>query len=142
DRGRSDVPFVRRADGRPRPEERRRDPRAARPPRARPRKDRADSDPRPAGRRPRAPRPASGKGRARRVRDGGRCALKYLHLVVSNLFRKKTRTTLTAGSFAVALFLFGLLAAVDGAFRQGVDVAGGGRPAGFNPASLTPPPAR
>ena len=47
--------------------------------------------------------------------------MKYLHLVVTNLFRKKTRTALTAGSFAVALFLFGILAAVDGAFKQGVD---------------------
>jgi predicted lysophospholipase L1 biosynthesis ABC-type transport system permease subunit len=41
--------------------------------------------------------------------------MKYLHLVLSNLLRKKTRTALTAGSFAVALFLFGILAVVDGA---------------------------
>ena len=50
--------------------------------------------------------------------------MKYLPLVLSSLFRKKTRTALTAGSFAVALFLFGILAVVDSAFQQGVDVAG------------------
>src|SRR5258708_34805210 len=66
--------------------------------------------------------------------------MKYVHLVVSNLFRKKTRTALTAGSFAVALFLFGILAAVDGAFKQGVDVAGVGRPPGVNRGSIIPPP--
>src|SRR6266508_851343 len=58
------------------------------------------------------------------TRDGGMGSMKYLHLVLTNLFRKKTRTALTAGSFAVALFLFGILAVVDGAFQQGVDVAG------------------
>ena len=36
--------------------------------------------------------------------------MKYRHLLFSNLWRKKIRTTLTVGSFAVALFLFGLLA--------------------------------
>ena len=48
--------------------------------------------------------------------------MKYARLVVANLFRKKTRTTLTVGSFAVALFLFGLLMVVHSAFSQGVSV--------------------
>src|SRR3989454_12787128 len=65
--------------------------------------------------------------------------MKYLHLVVSNLFRKKTRTALTAGSFAVALFLFGILAAVDGAFKQGVDVAGVDRLVVLNRGSIIQP---
>ena len=65
--------------------------------------------------------------------------MKYLHLVLSNLFRKKTRTALTAGSFAVALFLFGILAVVDGAFQQGVDVAGVDRLVGLNRVSIIQP---
>ena len=36
--------------------------------------------------------------------------MKYLPLLFANLKRKKIRTTLTIGSFAVAMFLFGLLA--------------------------------
>ena len=35
--------------------------------------------------------------------------MKYLPLLLANLRRKKVRTGLTIGSFAVALFLFGLL---------------------------------
>lgn len=50
--------------------------------------------------------------------------MKYFRLVWSNLLRKKVRTTLTIGSFAVALFLFGLLATIQTAFNQGVEVAG------------------
>jgi putative ABC transport system permease protein len=65
--------------------------------------------------------------------------VKYLHLVLSNLFRKKTRTALTAGSFAVALFLFGILAVVDGAFQQGVDVAGVDRLVVLNRVSIIQP---
>jgi putative ABC transport system permease protein len=65
--------------------------------------------------------------------------MKYLHLVLSNLLRKKTRTALTAGSFAVALFLFGILAVVDGAFQQGVDVAGVDRLVVLNRVSLIQP---
>jgi len=53
--------------------------------------------------------------------------MKYLPLIIANLFRKKLRTTLTIGSFAVALFLFGLLVVVRGAFSQGIDVAGADR---------------
>jgi putative ABC transport system permease protein len=53
--------------------------------------------------------------------------MKYLPLLLANLRRKKIRTTLTIGSFLVALFLFGLLAAVRAGFRQGIDVAGADR---------------
>ena len=53
--------------------------------------------------------------------------MRFLPLLVANLFRKKVRTTLTVGSFAVALLLFGLLAAVRAGFRQGIDVAGADR---------------
>ena len=53
--------------------------------------------------------------------------MKYLPLLLANLKRKKIRTTLTIGSFAVAMFLFGLLAAVRAGFRQGIDVAGADR---------------
>ncbi len=38
--------------------------------------------------------------------------MRFFRLVWANLRRKKVRTTLTVGSFAVALFLFGLLAAI------------------------------
>ncbi|HKU21671.1 MAG TPA: FtsX-like permease family protein [Terriglobales bacterium] len=65
--------------------------------------------------------------------------MKYLHLIVANLFRKKIRTTLTLGSFAVALFLFGLLAIVRGAFNQGLDVAGSNRLIVINKVSLIQP---
>ncbi len=53
--------------------------------------------------------------------------MKYLPLLFANLKRKKMRTVLTIGSFAVAMFLFGLLAAVRAGFRQGIDVAGADR---------------
>jgi putative ABC transport system permease protein len=53
--------------------------------------------------------------------------VRFLPLLLANLSRKKLRTTLTIGSFAVAMFLFGLLAAVRAGFRQGIDVAGADR---------------
>jgi putative ABC transport system permease protein len=65
--------------------------------------------------------------------------MKYLHLIIANLFRKKIRTTLTIGSFAVALFLFGLLAIVRGAFNQGEEVAGVDRLVTINKVSLIQP---
>jgi putative ABC transport system permease protein len=65
--------------------------------------------------------------------------VRYVPLILSNLFRKKTRTALTAGSFAVALFLFGVLAVVDGAFQQGVDVAGVDRLVVLNRVSIIQP---
>ena len=65
--------------------------------------------------------------------------MKYRHLIVANLFRKKIRTTLTLGSFAVALFLFGLLAVVRGAFNQGLEVAGANRLVVVNKVSIIQP---
>jgi len=53
--------------------------------------------------------------------------VRFLPLLFANLRRKKIRTILTIGSFAVALFLFGLLAAVQAGFHQGVDIAGADR---------------
>jgi putative ABC transport system permease protein len=65
--------------------------------------------------------------------------MKYWHLVLSNLLRRKVRTGLTIGSFAVALFLFGILAVVRGAFQQGVDVAGADRLVVVNRVSIIQP---
>jgi len=65
--------------------------------------------------------------------------MKYRHLLFSNLSRKKIRTTLTVGSFAVALFLFGLLAIVRGAFNAGLDVAGTDRLVVVNKVSIIQP---
>lgn len=65
--------------------------------------------------------------------------MKFLPLVLANLGRKKVRTLLTLGSFAVALFLFGLLVAIRGAFNQGIDVAGNDRLMIINRTSLIQP---
>ncbi len=65
--------------------------------------------------------------------------MKFFRLVWSNLLRKKTRTTLTIGSFAVALFLFGLLVTIQTAFNQGVEVAGVDRLVVRNKISLIMP---
>jgi putative ABC transport system permease protein len=65
--------------------------------------------------------------------------MKHLPLILANLFRKKLRTTLTIGSFVVALFLFGLLIIVRGAFSQGVDIAGADRLVVINKTSLIQP---
>ena len=51
----------------------------------------------------------------------------YQKFVLRNIGRKKTRMLLTMGSFSVALFLFGLLAAIQNAFYQGVEMAGADR---------------
>jgi putative ABC transport system permease protein len=53
--------------------------------------------------------------------------VRFLPLLLANLKRKKIRTALTIGSFAVAMFLFGLLVAVRAGFNQGIDVAGADR---------------
>ena len=53
--------------------------------------------------------------------------MKYLPLLFANLKRKKIRTTLTIGSFLVALVLFGVLAGIRSGFNQGIDVAGADR---------------
>src|SRR5207245_2491910 len=65
--------------------------------------------------------------------------MKFRGLIFANLFRKKIRFLLTIGSFAVALFLFGLLAVVRGAFQQGVDVAGADRLVVVNKVSIIQP---
>jgi putative ABC transport system permease protein len=65
--------------------------------------------------------------------------MKFLPLLIANLFRKKLRTSLTIGSFAVALFLFGLLVIVRGAFSQGEEVAGADRLVVINKTSLIQP---
>ena len=53
--------------------------------------------------------------------------MKYLHLVWSNLWRRKLRTPFTLLSIVVAFVLFGLLVAVRTAFTAGVDVSGADR---------------
>jgi putative ABC transport system permease protein len=65
--------------------------------------------------------------------------VKYGRLILANLLRKKVRTALTAGSFAVALFLFGILTVVRGAFSQGVAVAGADRLVVVNKVSIIQP---
>jgi putative ABC transport system permease protein len=65
--------------------------------------------------------------------------MKYFRLLRVNLFRKKIRTLLTIGSFAVAMFLFGLLIIIRGAFNQGVEVAGADRLVVTNRMSLIQP---
>lgn len=62
--------------------------------------------------------------------------MKYRGLIFSNLFRKKIRFGLTLGSFAVALFLFGMLAVVKVAFGGGVDIAGADRLITINRVSI------
>jgi putative ABC transport system permease protein len=65
--------------------------------------------------------------------------MKFLHLILSNLLRKKLRTILTVGSFAVALFLFAFLAVVKGAFGRGADIAGADRLVTINRISIIQP---
>ena len=65
--------------------------------------------------------------------------MKYLPFIFRNLFRKKTRTILTIGSIAVALFLFGLLMTIETALNAGVDVAGVDRLIVRNKISLIMP---
>ncbi|MEN6526719.1 MAG: FtsX-like permease family protein [Candidatus Polarisedimenticolia bacterium] len=65
--------------------------------------------------------------------------MKYVRIVVANLLRKKVRALLTVGSFAVALFLFGVLATIRTSFGGGVEVAGADRLAVINKTSLIMP---
>ena len=65
--------------------------------------------------------------------------MKYLPFIFRNLFRKKTRTILTIGSIAVALFLYGLLVTIETALNAGVDVAGVDRLIVRNKISLIMP---
>ncbi|HZU29626.1 MAG TPA: FtsX-like permease family protein [Candidatus Angelobacter sp.] len=65
--------------------------------------------------------------------------MKFFSLIRANLFRKKIRFVLTIGSFAVALFLFGVLAIVKNAFSGGVDIAGADRLMVINRTSIIQP---
>src|SRR5690349_16235022 len=53
--------------------------------------------------------------------------MRYLHLIWSNLKRKKLRTLLTLLSILVAFVLFGLLSSIKQALTGGVSVAGQNR---------------
>src|SRR5205085_6487185 len=57
----------------------------------------------------------------------GETPVRYLHLIWSNLKRKKLRTSLTILSIFVAFVLFGLLCAMKEAFTAGVSMAGADR---------------
>ena len=65
--------------------------------------------------------------------------MKFFSFIIANLFRKKTRTVLTVGSFAAALFLFALLATIDTTFTGGVEVAGADRLIVLNKTSIIQP---
>lgn len=65
--------------------------------------------------------------------------MRFLPFILRNLLRKKTRTVLTIGSIAVALFLFGLLVTIETALSAGVDVAGADRLVVRNRISLIQP---
>ncbi|MFZ3216844.1 MAG: FtsX-like permease family protein [Candidatus Acidiferrales bacterium] len=65
--------------------------------------------------------------------------MKFLPLLLAYLTRKKFRTILTIGSFAVALFLFAFLAVVKGAFGRGADIAGADRLVTINRISIIQP---
>jgi len=65
--------------------------------------------------------------------------MKFLPLLFANLTRRKVRTTLTLGSFAVALFLFCLLVTIRAAFNSGIDAAGADRMLVINKVSLIQP---
>ena len=64
---------------------------------------------------------------------------RHLHLVLANLGRKKTRTLLTLGSFAVALFLYCILFAVQNGFDAAVATAGADRLIVMNRTSFIVP---
>jgi putative ABC transport system permease protein len=65
--------------------------------------------------------------------------MKFSALILANLFRKKVRLFLTLGSFAVALFLFALLAVVRYAFTGGADLADARRLVTINRTSIIQP---
>ena len=65
--------------------------------------------------------------------------MRFLPLIIANLFRKKLRTALTLGSFFIALFLFGLLAIVRVAFVGGTEIAGADRLVVVNKVSIIQP---
>ena len=117
-----DAASVRRADGRPRSQGRRRDPRS--PPVAQPRagQDDCDGHARPARGRARPPDVASRKGRV----DAGN-VMKFIPLIWKNIWRRKFRTTFTLLSIFIAFVLFGILMTIRHSFSFGVEIAGADR---------------
>ena len=65
--------------------------------------------------------------------------IKFLPLLLSSLGRKKTRTILTIGSFAVALFLYAILTAVQASFDSAVAAGGADRLVVMNRTSFIVP---
>lgn len=65
--------------------------------------------------------------------------MKFLPLLLANLARRKIRTALTAGSFAVAIFLFCILLTIRASFQQGVEAAGVDRLLVINKVSFIQP---
>jgi putative ABC transport system permease protein len=65
--------------------------------------------------------------------------MRFLPLVLKNLFRKKIRAILTILSITVAMFLFGILAVIDLAFTAGLEVAGADRLVVISRTSLMVP---
>jgi len=65
--------------------------------------------------------------------------MKFWPLLLAYLMRRKTRTVLTVGSFAVSLFLFCLLVTIRAGFQQGVQAAGADRLVVINKVSLIQP---
>ncbi len=65
--------------------------------------------------------------------------MKFLPLFLASLGRKKTRTTLTLGSFAVALFLYAILTAVQASFDAAVSAGGADRLVVMNRTSFIVP---
>lgn len=63
----------------------------------------------------------------------------YLQFLLSNLGRKKMRTTLTLLSIVIAFLLFGLLRSLAAAFDQGAEIAGEDRLVSINKISLIQP---
>jgi putative ABC transport system permease protein len=63
--------------------------------------------------------------------------MKYIKLILANFKRKRIRTGLTVASFVVALFLFGLLVAIHGAFYLGIEIAGVDRLVVLNRTGMT-----
>ena len=60
----------------------------------------------------------------------------YPKFILRNIGRKKTRMLLTIGSFAVAMFLFGVLVTINSGFYAGVNVADAKRLMVKNKASI------
>ena len=65
--------------------------------------------------------------------------MKYLPLLLKNLFRRKTRLFLTVASFTVAMALFGFLAIVHNSFTAAANVAGVDRLAVQNRVTIIQP---